>query len=265
MHFLRTVIRIIFSLCAALVLAGCLPSSEANLDEQKDPHYLDGRAKVTSLDYKGAIEEFERALEANPRNSSAHLELALLYEEQMKDFAAAIFHYEQHLKLRPSSEYADRARERIKSCKMDLVKSEVLGPVNQSMQQELERLTTENMLLKQRVETLEAQLAGRPAQPLAPTPPRNSNPIQPPQPRTPILPQPTPLTERATAGNSPAKTGKEPAPKAETRAARTYTVKSGDKLTTIAKEHGVDLAKLMQANPGVDPTRLKIGQTINIP
>jgi LysM repeat protein len=240
------------------MLTGC-PSSQGNLDEQKDPHFLNGRARVTSLDYKGAIEEFEKALETNPHSSAAHLELALLNEEQMKDYAAAIYHYERHLKLRPDSEYTERARDRIKSCKMDLVKSEVLGPVNQGMQRDLERLTTENMLLKQRVETLEAQLSGQ-----SPV----TNPVLPSNPATSIRnPGSSPIDPSETAlKNTP------PAPRVQPREplpspikTRKHTVKSGDKLTGIAKEYSVDLNKLLRANPGVDPTRLKIGQTLNIP
>jgi LysM repeat protein len=248
------------------ILAGCLPSSEGNLDEQKDPHYLNGRAKVTSLDHKGAIEEFEKALEANPRNAAAHLELGLLYENPMKDYAAAIYHFEQHLKLRPNSDYAERAKERINACKMDLVKGEVLGPVNQGMQKEMERLTTENMLLKQRVETLEAQIAGRPVTPVQP-PTRVQAPV------TNTIPQNAVAQNPAGAG-SVTRNAKSPftgAGKAETHPepvrskGRAYTVKAGDTPRTIAREQGVEVMQLMKANPGVDPTKLKIGQTLNIP
>ena len=245
----------LFLVCAALV--GCSPSAQEN-DEQKDAHYLNGRARVSSLDYTGAIEEFEKALETNPRSASAHLELALLYEEQMKDFAAAIYHYEQHLKLRPTSEYTDRAKERIKSCKMDLVKSEVLGPVNQSMQRDLERLTTENMLLKQRIEELEARLNGRipVANKVSSAPDNEASAPQ----RITIPETPVKTTTAVTQQPPPVKT-ETPAAKP----ARTYKVKAGDKLTTIARANGVELTKLLQANPGVDPTRLKIGQTLKIP
>jgi len=242
-------------LCAGL--SGCDPSSGGPVDEQKDPHSLNGRSKVAGLDYLGAIEEFEKALETNPRSALAHLELALLYEEQMKDYAAAIHHYERHLKLRPGSEYADRARERIKSCKMDLVKSEVLGPVNQGMQRELERLTTENMLLQQRVQSLEAQMAGRlPVLHAAPAP----APVSPQAavyqqaPAPPVSPQPAPVSHTP-----------RPEPVQQTRKPRVHVIREGDKLTVLAKEYGVELGKLMRANPGVDPSRLKIGQKINIP
>jgi LysM repeat protein len=238
----------------ACTLTACLPSTDGSLDEQKDPHYLNGRARVSSLDYKGAIQEFEKALEANPHSGAAHLELALLYQDQMKDYAAAIYHYERHLKYQPHSEYLDRATERVRTCKMELVRSEVIGPVTQGMQRDMERLMTENMLLKQRVETLEAQLNNRPA-----PAPRVDHTV--PQAQQPVT-QNVALTQTHSTVQPAVRRDPAPPP---ARQSRTYVVKQGDKLHNIALKYGVELSRLMQANPGVDPARLKIGQTINIP
>jgi LysM repeat protein len=44
-----------------------------------------------------------------------------------------------------------------------------------------------------------------------------------------------------------------------------YTVVKGDILANIAKAHGVSLNALQTANPGVIPTKLKIGQKLVIP
>jgi LysM repeat protein len=44
-----------------------------------------------------------------------------------------------------------------------------------------------------------------------------------------------------------------------------YTVAKGDTLAVIAKKHGVSLSALQAANPGVVPTKLKIGQKLTIP
>lgn len=48
-------------------------------------------------------------------------------------------------------------------------------------------------------------------------------------------------------------------------AARTYTVESGDTLGGIARKLGVSLTALQQANPDVNPARLKVGQKLNVP
>ncbi len=45
----------------------------------------------------------------------------------------------------------------------------------------------------------------------------------------------------------------------------TYVVQSGDTYGKIAKKHGTTSSAIQDANPGVDPSRLKIGQTINLP
>jgi LysM repeat protein len=47
--------------------------------------------------------------------------------------------------------------------------------------------------------------------------------------------------------------------------AGTYTVQKGDNFSTIAKKNHVSVKALMDANPGVEPTRLKIDQKLNLP
>ncbi|HWH72363.1 MAG TPA: LysM peptidoglycan-binding domain-containing protein, partial [Candidatus Sulfotelmatobacter sp.] len=44
-----------------------------------------------------------------------------------------------------------------------------------------------------------------------------------------------------------------------------YTVAKGDTLAGIAKKSGVSIKALTEANPGVQPTKLKIGQKLQIP
>jgi uncharacterized protein YhaN len=46
---------------------------------------------------------------------------------------------------------------------------------------------------------------------------------------------------------------------------RIYRIQSGDTLTRVAREFGVSLNDLMDANPDTDPNRLQIGQAIVIP
>ena len=45
----------------------------------------------------------------------------------------------------------------------------------------------------------------------------------------------------------------------------TYKIQSGDTLGNIASQKGVGLDALLEANPDVDPRRLRIGKEINIP
>ena len=48
------------------------------------------------------------------------------------------------------------------------------------------------------------------------------------------------------------------------RHARTYTIQSGDTLASIAAKTGTTVARLEQLNHGIDPTALRVGQTIRI-
>ena len=41
---------------------------------------------------------------------------------------------------------------------------------------------------------------------------------------------------------------------------RTYTVESGDSLSTIASKTGTTVARLEQLNPGIDPQALRVGE-----
>src|SRR5436853_6965516 len=106
--------------CAALLgclaLAGCLPPIQNVADEEKEPHFLEGRSRVNSMDYDGAIQSFENALVANPRSAAAEFELGWLYDERKKEPATAIYHYGRFLDAHASGEKAERARTRTVAC-----------------------------------------------------------------------------------------------------------------------------------------------------
>ena len=72
----------------------------------------------------------------------------------------------------------------------------------------------------------------------------------------------------APAAATPAPARANNAPAAGTPAKATggkYTVKKGDNPGKIARELGIPLKALMDANPGLDPKRLQIGQQLNVP
>jgi len=62
------------------------------------------------------------------------------------------------------------------------------------------------------------------------------------------------------AGGAPATSFAEPAP-----AVQQYTIAKGDNFYTIAKKLKSTTKKIIEANPNVDPAKLKIGQKINVP
>ncbi len=55
------------------------------------------------------------------------------------------------------------------------------------------------------------------------------------------------------------------APTGALNADGTYTVGSGDSLSKIARKFGVKVDAIEAENPGLDPTKLKVGQKVRIP
>lgn len=247
-------------LCGALVLlsaAGCIPTRDSSQDEQRDPHFLQGMELLKEADPKGAAAAFEKSLVTNPQSAFAHFQLGLLFQESLNEPATAIYHYERFLKLRPTSDRVDIVRQRSNNCKMELAKLFLIAPSAPSVQKELDKLKTEverlgleNHQLRRQVELLSSQ------------PPTRSAPA----PVTTPAPQPAPAVQRIPPPASAAPAPPAPAPPtAKAPAARSHVVKSGDTPATIARQHNAKLEALLAANPGLDPKRLKIGQTLTIP
>lgn len=250
---------LVLGLAVIVGVTGCLPSSQREADEQKEPHFLAGKARANALDYKGAMQAFEKALEVNPRNASAHFELALLCEKDETDLAGAIYHFDRYLRLRPNAENADIVKDRLLHCKQ-LLASDVLSvSPTPNMQRDLERLTAENRELRRQIEAWQAYYASHPqpvpspaSAPVVPSPAGSSSAPSPPS-------QPTQPAQPATS--SQAGSSRQPA----VSAARKHTVQAGESPYSIAKKYGVKLDALLAANPDIEPKRLKIGQTLNIP
>jgi peptidoglycan endopeptidase LytE len=75
-----------------------------------------------------------------------------------------------------------------------------------------------------------------------------------------IAATPAPATNTYVAPEATATTGA-----VATGGATDYKIVKGDTLGTVANHHKITLKALMDANPGVDPVKLQIGQTIHIP
>lgn len=79
----------------------------------------------------------------------------------------------------------------------------------------------------------------------------------------------TSLEERggkgAPAAATPSNGGNQSAPAAATASNGKYKVQKGDYPAKIAQKLGISTKELMDANPGLDPTKLQIGQEINVP
>jgi LysM repeat protein len=238
--------------CAVLFLLMCCAGgcfqAENHPDEETDPHFQKGRSLADGQDFKGAAQEFEKALETNPHSAAAHFELGWLYDTKLNDYAAAIYHYERHLQFQPDSVRAALVRERIRGCKQELANSEFPLPNSRDLQRDVDRLNTENQLLKKQLEALKNQPAavavlaqGR---------------VEPVRYTVAAAVVPRPEAPRATA--PPA------APPAVARP-RVHVVKAHETFTSIATKYGVATSAVMAANPRTDPRHLRVGQSLNLP
>ncbi len=243
-----------------LAWSGCSPTAETQLDEQRNSNYQTGKERLSALDYKGAIEAFERATEDNPRSALAHYELGVLYDQHENDYAAALYHYNKALKLRPNAYPADNVRLRIPACKQELVKADSLSIINPAALRETEKLREQNEMLRKQVEALQAHLAGRSTAPSAGVPGQS-----------PLRTSPSDSAVSA-VWNGSSGTNSRPAgidagrvTNGTSGRTRTHIVKAGDTPFSISRQYSVKLISLMAANPGLDPKRMKVGQAVAIP
>ena len=240
---------------AALVLGGCLPSPSGQVEEEKEPHFLEGRQLVNAMDYSGAIESFEKALEINPLSASAHFELASLYDGKEPDAAAAIYHYEKFLKLRPGADKTN-VKDRINACKGELARGVSLAPVSEKQQRDLEKLTIQTQQLTEENKRLNQELAKWRAYYAGQQQPQ-ANPGD----------TVTARSRDFSTGPGPVSGSVTNGPPTGDRSGGTHThrVQSGDTASRIARQYGVKLTALLEANPRLDPRRMRPGQSLVIP
>src|SRR5438067_2039463 len=256
----------LFRLWPALLLiaaiSGCDTPKGADLDEQKNPHFIEGKERTKARDVKGAIEAFQHALDANPNSALAHFELGMLYEKYDEQnewrYVLALYHYYRAYELRPNAYPADNARLRMQACRQELAKAESLAPLYPSMQRELEKLREENSQLRRQLDFLQNQMLARTSspsgnQPAGTAPERDRSPVAA---RAPDLSDNSRPARAIASENSAVAVGP---------SARKHTVRDRETFASIARTYRLPVQSLLTANPGVEPRRLRAGQTVNIP
>jgi LysM repeat protein len=251
-------------LLLAAALSGCLPTGSSQSDEEKEAHFQTGRARVNGMDYGGAIEAFQKAIEVNPHSGAAHFELGWLFADKQPDPAAAIYHYERYLGLRPRADNAETIRQHILRLKQDLAKTVLPLPSTPGVQRQLEQLMEENRRLQDELSKWRADYAKRGVTPPTNLPSGDLGPGRSPVAGSDSLDSPGGIgAQRLAQNNRPA-----PASNPGSRLAapaRTHKVQGGETPSSIAKKYSVKLDALMAVNPGLNPKRLRVGQTLIVP
>jgi tetratricopeptide (TPR) repeat protein len=247
-------------LLGCILLSGCLGSGQSLVEEERESNFVEGKSRIKTMDFKGAIESFEKSLEVNPKSAAAHFELACLFEKRQNDPAAAIYHYQQYLAIRQKAGNAEIVNEHITACKQELARAISLGPVSEKQQREFEQLSAENKRLRQDVDKwrsyanhLEALTNQAGAAPLAGNRSGASEGRVGASSQNPPAPV---ISEVATrAGGSPS----------TSTSIRTHIIQAGETPTLIARKYGLKVQSLMAANPRMDARRLRPGQTLALP
>jgi len=231
-------------LCAGLI-AGCDSASSDNAEEN-NPRIRKGLEQAQLKHWNAAIRHFEDALSDNAKLARPDLELALIYQQQKKDYVRAIYHYERYLEKRPSSDKAPLIVDWIRQAEISFASE--IGQNAGDISKEVIQLTRENNLLrKQLARTAVAGIHSRPL---------------------PVEPQPEPIITQP----EPTPVSAEPIPRIQTPAPlpETYQVLPGDTLSKIARTvygdsskweeiYGANLDKMKSEND------LRAGQIITIP
>ena len=148
---------------ALAALVGCDRAhslSEIEAQERSTRLYTNAMDDYRAGRLEAAIKGFERVVLDEPKSYSAHFQLATLLHDVRKDYIGAISHYRDYLALRPASDKATVAIDRMKLCETllasDIVKKAAVGP--ETIKKENQKLTEERDALALKIRKLEVAL-----------------------------------------------------------------------------------------------------------
>jgi tetratricopeptide (TPR) repeat protein len=253
--------RLLLLVPLALWLTGCFQMNGGPEDEEKDPYYQLGQNRYAGMDYEGAIAAFENALISNPKSAAAHLQLGYLYEDKKPNYAAAIYHFQKHLQLKPKTPQAAIIQQRIMDCEMRLAENVPFALVSGRVQDEIRRMNSTNLAQAAEIERLKAELIQQSltfsnrlaalTQVSFPTQVQAQIPLEPEHHPAPGERPPSPVGSNSASHSS--------------TLPRTHLVRGGETLAKIARKYNIKLSALQAANPRVEATRLRPGQVLNLP
>ena len=259
-----------------VLLAGCESRQNRRLAgrERRDPLMGRALAHEHSGDIEGAIDLYRQVVLETPGNAEAHFSLAVLLHDLRQEYVEAIYHYQVFLRLRPGSDKADIARDRIRKAERlfrvrlaDRVPEEGVAGIDAHTAAQLRILREQLAASEAARRELDAQLAS--AMRLA----RETEQVN-----RELAQQVARLQRRldaalippAAATVAPRRPAVDVGGSEDRREPRTYEVRPGDSLTRIADQVYGDPSlwrRIRDANPDkVDAQgRIRTGQILTIP
>ncbi len=275
----------------ALGLGGCGDNDRLSYATETDePNYREGTALLKTGRKQEALNAFLKVIDKRGDDSAeSHLEVGLLYLQDINDPLSAIYHFRRYLALRPNSPQAPLVRQRIDSATREFARTLPAQPLENQLQRvdlvaALDRLKQENESLKQALADLKAgrdnpAVSGDDATGLASPAPRSSAnevsftvdtiPVVRTRmpPAAPVRATPTPARPSPSQAQ---KTPRQTAPAATAAGTRRHTVRPGDTLSKLAQQYYSNRSKwrdIYAANRDVmkSESDLKVGQVLKIP
>ena len=247
-------------LAVMLLVAGCNPPGAPGGDDQARQYFLAGKALVDKRDFPGAAQRFQQALGVNPAMAEAHYELGLLYLGQWReDDIKALYHFDRVLELNPDHSMAGLIASRMEDCRLRLGGGIIPGTATATLEQQYQQVQARlrnEQAMREQLETRVAELTAQLTEARSRFSAADTS--------TAVLPADSrrePPAER-TDVSAPALT---PTPAASASGFVSYQIRQGDTLYSLGRRHGVSVAEIQRANPGLNPNSLAVGQTIRIP
>ena len=105
---------------AMLLVSGCRQGGISEIDraDRASRLYSAAMAELQAGRIDSAIKGFQSVVHAEPGNGNAHFQLAALLEDVKKDYLGAMIHYRLYCLIRPDSEKAVVALDRLKGCEL---------------------------------------------------------------------------------------------------------------------------------------------------
>ncbi len=243
-------LSLIVSLAFILFLSSC---DEGGPNEVRHPFFI----KASNLKEKGkypeAVKAYEDYIKINPDSAKTHLELAALYDDNLKDSFLAIYHYRRYLELEPDSQERKNIeawlngaeKEYYDQLKMNYSDNDLKKEIEALKEREKRYVTLVSQLRKEN-EYLKNQL--------------NLKPVASSEVQEIMQKEAAPAETLAPAASMPKKK----------EIPEFYVVKQGDSLTKISRELFGDLKYyklILEANRDIisSETQVRIGQKLKIP
>lgn len=250
---------LVASLFALIALSACAPNGLEVVGETDEKQYQ------LAKDYQGqgrteeALSAFLRVIDARRDAPESHFEAGYIYLNSMKDPVKAIYHFDRYLQFKPQSPQATQVRQLIETAQKEFARQLPAHPYQgeldridlmelvKSLKLENDSLTRELAAAQQRVQQLENVVGGARRVPTA-------------QPSVTGQRSQTPTQVQAVTPTTP-----DPA-----SAPRSYTIKSGDSLSSISRAvYGTPSRwiDIYQANRDrlSSENALRVGQDLRIP